>query len=163
MALEILVSEHIVIHVLRKELFEVIIDFKRLPEFFDFILRVEELDDLSYSSVGKKYLEFVKGPIFSTRPVLLELTEIEYPSRVKIQTDGRLFGHTIQINFRQNNKQQTELELIYVIRKNLILFYLPGIERIFRKRLTDGLLNIKKYAERVNNQNIVQAASQVFK
>jgi len=159
MATEIQVSEHVVIDVLREELFELIIDFKRLPEFFDFILKVEEVDNLSYSSVGKQYLEFVKGPIFSTRPVLLELTEIEYPSRVKIQTDGRLFGHNIQINFRQNNKQQTELELNYVIRKNLILFYLPGLEIIFRKRLTDGLFNIKKYAESRKNQNIAHASS----
>lgn len=77
MALEILVSEHIVIDVLRKELFEDIIDFKKLPEFFDFILRVEELDDLSYTSVGKKYLEFVKGSFFNTRPVLSELLNIK--------------------------------------------------------------------------------------
>ncbi len=53
-------------------------DKNTLPEFFDFILKVEEVDNLSYSSVGKQHLEFVKGPIFSTRPVLLELTEILY-------------------------------------------------------------------------------------
>lgn len=151
MASEIKVSEHIEINVCGNELFEFMIDFKRLPDFFDFILRVEEADSLSYFSVGKKYLEFVKGSIFNRCPVLLELVEIDYPNRVKIETDGRLFCHTIQLNFYQNNMLKTDLEISYVIRKNLILFYVPGIERIFRKRLAKGLLNIKKHVERVNN------------
>lgn len=138
MASEIKVSEHIEINVCGNEL-------------FDFILRVEEADSLSYFSVGKKYLEFVKGSIFNRCPVLLELVEIDYPNRVKIETDGRLFCHTIQLNFYQNNMLKTDLEISYVIRKNLILFYVPGIERIFRKRLAKGLLNIKKHVERVNN------------
>lgn len=129
------------------DVFDLVKDLKKLPDYFDFIECIEEVDTQQEPGLGKVYLEYVKDRFYSRKPVSLQIVEFVQPKRIKIQSDGRFFNHGISIECHQINDFKVKLELAYVIDKNIFILKVPGIRKYLEKRLRKGLKKIKLCAE----------------